>query len=119
MPGTFTNQPTLVLNRWTKPGDNVAIQKYSVSGSSASTAFFYYRSSDAAFSDASFVRMKNLYLSYDFKKVADKKLNPNSCIIFLQAQNLFTISKYQSLDPETRSLMPPVKMITGGFQLSL
>lgn len=119
MPGTFTNQPTLVLDRWTKPGDNEPIQKYSVSGSSASTAFFYYRSSDAAFSDASFIRMKNLYLAYDFKKVVGKKLKPNSCTIFLQAQNLFTISKYQSLDPETRSLMPPVKMITGGFQFSL
>lgn len=46
--------------------------------------------------NADFVRLDNLSLSYNFnlKKISGK--------IFVGAQNLFTISKYTGLDPETR-----------------
>lgn len=118
MPGSFNNQPVLVMDRWQKPGDNSAMQRFSVSGSDAGNAFFYYRSSDAAYSNASFLRLKNIYLSYSFDRILGRKLSANQCTIFLQAQNVFTISSFESIDPETRSAMPPIRMFTGGFQLS-
>jgi hypothetical protein len=41
--------------------------------------------------------------------------------IFFQAQNLFTISHYQGLDPESQSLttIPALRVITAGFKLTL
>lgn len=113
MPGTFNNQPAFIMDRWQKPGDVSPIQRFSNAGS-GSTPFFYLRNSDAAYSNASFVRLKNVYLSYTLPKVGKSK----DLTVFLQAQNLLTISDYPSLDPETRSAMPPVKLFTGGFQIS-
>ena len=40
--------------------------------------------------DASFLRLKNLSLSYDFPKVR----------VYLQAQNLLTFTSFSGLDPE-------------------
>jgi len=41
--------------------------------------------------------------------------------VYVQGQNLLTITKYLGLDPETQSFqnIPPLKIITGGIQLTL
>lgn len=117
-PGSFSNQPTLVLGRWRQAGDISGIQKFANSNSLSNVAYNNYRSSDAAFSDASFIRLRNFYLSYDLltEKLKTKGLDAFS--VFLQGQNLLTITKYESLDPETKSVMPPVKIITLGLQVN-
>ena len=39
--------------------------------------------------------------------------------VFLKANNLFTITRYKGLDPETLTLlMPPIRLVTGGFQIT-
>lgn len=117
-PGTMSNQPALILNRWTKVGDEPDIQRYSYSNSTSNSAFNNYRLSDGAYSNASFIRLRSLYLSYSFGKIGRRNLVNTSWQVFIQGQNLFTITNYQSLDPETKSLMPPVKLLTGGVQIS-
>lgn len=72
-PGSFSNQPTLVHGRWHKTGDISSIQKFANSNSLSNVAYNNYRSSDAAFSDASFIRLRNLYLSYDLLTEAESK----------------------------------------------
>jgi hypothetical protein len=40
--------------------------------------------------------------------------------LYLQIQNLLTITHYQGLDPETGGLnLPPLRMITAGVQVAL
>jgi hypothetical protein len=113
-PGTLSNQPTLVMNRWQNAGDITSIQRFSNSNSLATTGYSNLRLSDAAYSNASFIRLRNLYLSYETLKTKTGELQ-----VFVQGQNLFTITKYQSLDPETKSLMPPLNMLTMGLLYKL
>ncbi|HTS42910.1 MAG TPA: TonB-dependent receptor [Puia sp.] len=55
----------------------------------------YY--SDYYVENASFLRMDNLALGYNFGKIIDKKVNLRLSAI---AQNVFVITKYTGLDPE-------------------
>ena len=68
-PGTMANQPVEVLNAWTAPGDQTNTQAFT-SGNNfeRSEAAYYFAQSDAAFSDASFIRLKNVSLSYNIPK---------------------------------------------------
>lgn len=113
-PGTASNQPGLVTQRWQKPGDITTIQRYSYSNSATNSAFNAYRQSVASYDNASFIRGRNIYLAYTIGKQDQKQ----PWLIFMQGQNIFTITKYKSLDPETKSLMPPVKNFTAGIQFT-
>lgn len=117
-PGIAGNQPRLVLNRWQQPGDIASIQRFSNSAGEAYLAFSNYRSSDAAFANASFLRLRNLYLSMETGKGGRKRSTTASSQVFVQAQHVFTITKYPGFDPETKSLMPPLRIITAGFQMN-
>lgn len=88
------NQSKRLLDRWKKPGDISDIPRYGVTPQMDSRFL----------EDASFMRLKNLMLSYDFPAEMLKK---SRCItrarIYLQAQNLFTWTKFSGLDPESTS----------------
>jgi hypothetical protein len=75
--------------------------------------------SSGAYSDASFLRLKSLSVSYNLGN--SKKIKFQSARIFLNAQNLITITKYMGHDPETTSFysLPPLRTIVLGFQLTL
>lgn len=119
MPGTMNNQPTAVLSHWQQAGDTEGYQQYStgVNGAVADTFSKYY-DSDAAISDASFIRLKNVSLSYN---LSAKWLSGLKCRIFLEGQNLLTITHYKGADPEFRApgFLPPLKVFTAGLQFTL
>jgi len=130
-PGLFTsdaftpasgNQPTYVLDRWQHIGDENNVQKYSSNYPfNLLLPYYYVLNSDAAISDASYIRLKNLSISWNIIKLG-KSPNPiSNARVYMQGQNLFTITKYLGMDPETKSSvsLPPLKMITIGFQLTL
>jgi TonB-dependent starch-binding outer membrane protein SusC len=48
----------------------------------------------------SYARLKNLQIGYTFPKSAISKLHISNLRIYIQATNLFTITKYTGLDPE-------------------
>jgi TonB-linked SusC/RagA family outer membrane protein len=120
-PGRFVaglgNQPVDVLNRWQKPGDLTDFQKFSQNTTLNSSAS-NFRSSDESFSDASFIRLKNLSLSYTLPQ-GWNKFRIQNFRVFLQAQNLLTVTSYKGLDPETKSatILPPLAVLTLGFHL--
>lgn len=119
-PGLVMNQPVSVLQRWQKPGDQTEVQRFANTSGGSNTAFSNYRQSDAAYSNASFIRLKNTVISYSV--LAPNKQHPflSQCQLFLKANNLFTITRYSGPDPETLSLfMPPIRLITAGFQLTI
>jgi TonB-linked SusC/RagA family outer membrane protein len=121
-PGTFANQPGLVLNRWQKPGDIAENEQFSANyGSNAGTAYSNYQNSDALISDASFIRLKNLSLSYQLPAIWTSKMKLQGIRIYLHMQDFITITKYLGMDPENQSFssIPPLKMLTAGVQITL
>lgn len=114
----FTNQPEVVLKRWQKESDNTDIQKYTTMPDSK---FLLLQSSDNLFSDASFVRLKNVALSYNLPTRLLKSLKLDQCRLYIQGQNIFTITDYIGADPETQNMyaMPPLRTITVGCQITL
>jgi len=122
-PGTAFNAPDLVLNRWQTPGQVTDVQKFTTStGAIYGTSGLYaYSFSSGAYTDASFLRLKNVYLSYNVPVNWLNVIHVKSCKVYLQGQNLFVITGYKVGDPETQNYrsMPPLRTITGGLQLSL
>lgn len=121
LPGVRYNQPTAILNAWHKPGDASTIQRYTSSASSAvNTASTNFTLSDGAYSDASFIRLKTISLSYTLRNEWIGKLKMTDCKLYVQAQNLLTITNYLGNDPETQLFysLPPLKTIAMGIQFT-
>ena len=118
-PGGRVNQPLYVLDRWQKPGDITNYQRFATTGTPVTTYSYYANYSSIKVMDASFIRLRNVALSYQFKPEMTRRLFASSLRIYAQAQNLFTFTKYKHADPETMSFttMPPLRMITIGAQI--
>lgn len=118
-PGIMRNQPAWIIDRWQKPGDIADFQRYAVSNPLANPAFGLYQQSNAAYSDASYIRLRNLAISYDLSNVFLKSGKSTQCKLFIEGHNLITITGYKGLDPENSTqLVPPVLMLIGGFQIT-
>ncbi|MCC8424296.1 SusC/RagA family TonB-linked outer membrane protein [Mucilaginibacter sp. UR6-11] len=115
------NQPVSILNNvWTHPNDQATIQKFSASGSNFGQ-YFYAVNSNAGYSDASYIRLKNASLSWKLPENVCKTLSISNARLYLQGQNLLTITKYKGMDPETPGsfgfqFLPPLRVITLGIQ---
>jgi TonB-linked SusC/RagA family outer membrane protein len=115
-----TNQPTLVLNRWRQPGDITNIQKYTASVTPALiSGIVDLPQSDATVSDASYIRCKNISISYTLTDAMLKRLHIANASLFIHAQNVFTITKYIGSDPENQAMfiLPPLRSYTVGINL--
>ena len=123
VPGySYYNQPVIVLSAWQKPGDKTNIEKFTSSpGDAYNAASNYLIGSDAIISDASYIRLKNLSLSYNLPNSWLTRLHITSSRLYLQGQNLFTITNYVGADPENQNMyiLPPLRTITIGIQLTL
>jgi TonB-dependent starch-binding outer membrane protein SusC len=119
-PGAMSNQPVEVLQRWQQAGDQSSTQQFSAIGE-GSEKYVDYIFSDKAISDASFIRLKNVSLSWQLPDRWMEKMKMTKLRIYVQGQNLLTFTKYVGLDPETQSSssLPPLRMITGGIQITL
>ncbi|MBT1701292.1 TonB-dependent receptor [Fulvivirgaceae bacterium PWU4] len=115
--GYNSNQPSLVMGRWTVPGEIREIQKFTTGGNSE-----YYNQiiSDRYMVDASYIRLKNIHLSYQLTGEWINSVKIKSANIYVQGQNLITITNYIGLDPESQnsSRLPPLRTITIGMQMS-
>lgn len=122
-PGLFiANTSSLVSNNeWRIPEDNEVIQRFSQTSGTISTGYSLAKQSSAVYADASFIRCKNISLSYKipFSWLAKHRLL--DCNIYIQGQNLFTLTPLKGIDPENQSLsaLPPLRVITGGISISL
>ncbi|WP_437921228.1 SusC/RagA family TonB-linked outer membrane protein [Sphingobacterium sp. LRF_L2] len=85
----------------------------------AYTAFSNYVASDATLVDASFIRLKNVSLSYDVRGQFIERLKLKNLRLQIQGHNLFTITDYLGFDPESQGLsLPPLRTIVGSVQLT-
>lgn len=80
-----------MLDIWTTPGQVTDIPKYGTP----------YRHDSSRFSNASFIRLKNLSLSYSLpKKWLEKTKAISNAKIYLTGRNLLTITDFEGYDPE-------------------
>lgn len=118
IPGTRSNKFILAMERWQKPGDHSAIPAATVSPSGE---YFNLALSDAAFFNASYLRLKNISLTYTFSESILKKIKLSDLRLYCEGQNLLTWQKKAALyDPESANAgIAPLKTIAFGFRLTL
>ena len=115
--GSMSNQPARIADAWLQAGDNRPYQIYTTGVNGAAVnADSYFSESDALISDSSFIRLKNIALTYQLPL----NLTETSCKLIFQGQNLLTFTKYKDGDPEFTSygFLPPLKTITAVIQLT-
>ena len=116
--GHFINQPVEYLNSWQEPGDTAPYQLFATNANQQATQRSdFFGLSNAAVSDASFIRLKNISLAYTLPK----SILPNiGCRLALEGQNLLTFTKYKGADPEFTQggLLPPLKIYALNVQLT-
>ena len=97
--GNF-NRGREILNAWTPENTGSAIPRLTRTDDNKNftTASTWY------LEDASYLRLKNVTIGYDFTNVL-RKLNHfaernSSCMVYFSGENLFTLTKYSGMDPE-------------------
>jgi TonB-linked SusC/RagA family outer membrane protein len=116
------NGGTYWLNRWQKPGDVTDIPKVSTNLFGNLTRHgTYFKESTGAYSNATYARLQNLSIKYRVTDALLHRMHLHDLSVYLQGQNLLTISKYGGLDPENLSvgIIPPMRVFTAGINLSL
>jgi hypothetical protein len=115
------NMPLEVFeHRWQKPGDIAAFQRFS-QNSSIRDYWNMARNSDAAWVDASFIKVRNVSLSYTIPGAWKQKWHVRNLRMYVNAQNPFTFTGYKGADPETQTVqaISQMRVITAGFQIGL
>ena len=88
---TYNQSRRILYEGWKKPGDVTDIPRYGVTPQMDSRFL----------EDASFLRLKNIMLSYSLpQRVLQKSKFFSSARIYVQAQNLFTFTAFTGVDPE-------------------
>lgn len=120
-PGSMGNQPSVVLNRWQQTGDVTDVQRFTQDFANGYIAYANAQNSTSVYSDASFIRLKNLSLSYRLPATLLGKMHLQQLRIYGQGQNILTFTDYIGLDPENQNLLtlPPLKTFTLGIQITL
>ncbi len=82
-------------------------------------AYRDYLGSSARITDASFLRMKSINLNYKIP-LHEENLAVSNLRLFIQGQNLFTITDYKGLDPQNpgSTNLPALQSITAGIQVN-
>ena len=117
-PGTMNNQPEVFLNVWSPANPNGIIMPFSPGTiAQTNTLTSHLKNSTAAISDASFIRLKNIQISYQLPL---KNTIVKEAEIYLQGQNIWTWTSYFGLDPEfiISGFLPPLKTYSMGFKLT-
>ena len=118
-PGSMGNQPLYVYDAMEGGESSSEIQKVSQSFE-ASLAYSDAFKTNHFYGDASFLRLKNLSVQYNIPDKIKNQLGLKEGKLFLNVHNLFTITNYKGLNPEFPGgvTIPPLRTITGGFQMN-
>lgn len=102
-PGFASNLPTYVLGKfWTGPGDTNATLQRLTSGYSSQylSGTYNFKQSTGAYSNVTYLRVKTVAIAYALPDAWLEKVNVKNASVFINAQNLFTITNYEFGDPE-------------------
>lgn len=106
-----------MLDRWSV--DNTSAQFPRVVTNTSS--YNGYKASDMDFSiqNAAFLRLSTLSLSYNFGSELIRHIGLSNLRLYATANNLFVVTKYKGMDPETGDTgYPPCRSFTFGVNLT-
>ncbi|KAA2243870.1 TonB-dependent receptor [Chitinophaga agrisoli] len=106
---------TDLLDRWTPEHTNTNVPRVI-----ANTSYNRFNPSDLdyAIQNASFLRLSALTLSYTLPEQLVSAWKLNNLRLYVTGSNLFCITKYKGMDPETGDYnYPPVKMYVFGLNV--
>jgi len=89
------NYSNAVLGRWTGEGTSNSVPRLVLDDPNGNN-----RVSDRFVEDASYLRIKNVRLSYSIPSKWASRLNVKNTKFYLSAQNLLTVTNYSGFDPE-------------------
>ncbi len=110
----YNQSKRLLYEGWRKPGDVTDIPRFGITPQLDSRFL----------EDASFLRMKNLMVSYNFPAKLMKRTGfLTDFKVYAQAQNLFTITGFSGIDPESsmnvyKAQYPMTRLFTFGLEMS-
>jgi TonB-dependent starch-binding outer membrane protein SusC len=122
-----TNQLGEIKDRWQQPGDITSIPRLYPGGQEPGSAPSWQGDGqtghDRFIDDASYLRLKQVQLSYQLPSSWISKLKLSSAKIYCQGVNLWTLTEYTGLDPEFTAgatdigVIPQGKSFIAGVQL--
>lgn len=95
------NQTIAVLDRWREPGDETHIPRATGRDPNNNN-----RISSRFIEDGSYLRVKNLSLSYNVDRAFVERIGMRSARVFITGQNLLTFTNYSGMDPEVNYAGP-------------
>ena len=101
-------------SRWEKPGDNATHPKALIGGNRDAN-----RPSTRFLEDASFVRLRNITFGWNLPNTINQQVGFTSSRLYFSADNVFTISEWSGMDPETAGLYPLTQRFMLGLQIRL
>jgi TonB-linked SusC/RagA family outer membrane protein len=118
----YANQLGYMVDRWTGPGSTNENPRVTTEATRNNLFSSYY------VEDGSFARLKNIQIGYSFPAPKLKKIKVESFRIYVSANNLITLTRYQGFDPDLGSssalssgvdygFYPQAKTFMGGIQL--
>jgi len=118
--GQFNFNPSIkALERWQKPGDITDVPR-PIQNSFTLFQQQNFINSTGAYSNATYARLSNVNLSYAFKNEILKHIHITRLNVFLQGQNLLTVSRYGDLDPENLGAgQGPLRVFSAGINVTL
>lgn len=99
----YSNQFAEYENRWTPTNQNTDIPASRVLNPKGDAGSASTRPSSWLIEDGSFLRFKTVSFSYSIPKRVIQKLSINNFTLFVNIQNLYTLTKYTGIDPEVSS----------------
>jgi TonB-linked SusC/RagA family outer membrane protein len=122
VPGGMFNLPVLARDRWQQAGDIAPLQRLTaVTTSAAYKAANNFLYSDGVYSDASFIRIRNVSLRYNIPSKLINRAGLQKASIYVQGQNVVTFTNYKGSDPEVQNLwmQSPLKTWAVGVSVGL
>jgi TonB-dependent starch-binding outer membrane protein SusC len=108
-----------LLREWRNPGDITDIPR-------SDPSVYFLQNTTRFVESGSFMRLRNVQLSYILPKIVLQKIKINSLRVFVQGQNLYTYTKYRGFDPEippnggtlnAGAQYPTLKTVTAGINI--
>jgi TonB-dependent starch-binding outer membrane protein SusC len=114
-------------NRWTTPGQITSIPRPANNRTEISGRVSSYQSGTRFFQDASYLRLKQVTLSYTVPTTVISRLKLSGVKVYAQAINAFTWTKWTGFDPEftieggldNQGIIPQSRNYTLGVQIGL
>lgn len=121
-PTYFVDQmASSMLTAWKQPGDITEVPR--VTPFEGSPAPAYQAQTTRYLENGSFLRLRNVLLSYDLPSTLVSKARLSNVRVFIQGQNLFTRTEFLGWDPElaagtlTGAQYPALRTVTAGLNI--